>query len=134
MPTLTETETGTQYPVTKRTTILGRDEYCDITLASRLVSREHVRIHKRLLGGYTVEDMGSTHGTYVNDERLKGAQRLQTGDVIVLAKVPVREKKQGPSNDDPRETSRGWGVPAGPAPGELRRGDLRLGVELTFTE
>ena len=135
MPMLTESETGAEHPIEKRTTVLGRDESCDITCPSRLVSREHARIHKRVLGGYTIEDLGSTHGSYVNDERVHGTQRLQDGDVVTLAKAPVREKKKyGISSDDPRETSKGWGLAPEPAPGEIRRGDVRLGAEFVFSE
>jgi pSer/pThr/pTyr-binding forkhead associated (FHA) protein len=130
---LRETQAGTDHPLVKRVTILGRDESCGVALPSRLISRNHARIRKGLRG-YTIEDLGSTHGTYVNDQRVQGTVRLRDGDVIILAKAPVRqEKRRGPAERDPRETSDGWGARPEAAGSEIRRGDIRIGAELIFT-
>ncbi len=131
MASLTQTETGAEYPIKKRLTLVGRHEACDIVLPSRLVSHEHARIHKGLFG-YTIEDVGSTHGTYVNGERVEGRKRLRSGDVIILAMVPVRDEKRTRHWEDPRGTSGGWGAHHTSPPGEIRRGDVRIGAELTF--
>jgi hypothetical protein len=128
---LKDTQTGAEHPIEKRITLLGREDHCDIVLRSRLVSHEHARIRKRLFG-YTIEDVGSTHGTYVNDKRLKRSKRLRNGDVIILAKAPVRPEKPVPPTEHPRDTSTGWEPHHTPAPGGLRRGDLRIGAELVF--
>jgi hypothetical protein len=133
MASLKDTESGAEHPVEGRSVLIGRGEDCDIVLASRLVSRHHARIHKALLGGYTIEDAGSTHGTYVNDERVKKARRLQTGDTIILAKAPLRRgTPKPPSSDDPHATSEGYGMHGRPARGELVRGDIRIGAEFLF--
>ena len=133
MAMIRETQAGTDHPLVNRVTILGRDESCGVVLPSRLISRNHARIRKGLRG-YTIEDLGSTHGTYVNDERVQGTVRLRDGDVIVLAKAPVRqEKPRGPTDGDPRETSKGWGVKQEATGSEIRRGAARIGAELTFT-
>lgn len=60
--------------------VLGRLEHCDVVLAGRGASREHAEL-VREGGGWTVRDLGSSNGTFVNDERVE-SQRLRAGDVI----------------------------------------------------
>lgn len=131
MAALKDTETGAEHPVRRRLTVLGREPGCSVVIRSRLVSRQHALIRKRLLG-YTIEDLGSTHGTFVNDERLEKPRRLRDGDVIILARVPLRQDKPVPRNQDPGATSVGWGLAPPSAAPDIRRGDARIGAELTF--
>jgi serine/threonine protein kinase len=46
------------------------------------VSRRHARIQKTPSGNYTLEDLGSANGTFVNDERLAAIHLLQDKDEI----------------------------------------------------
>lgn len=48
------------------------------------VSRIHAAIHRRN-GEFFIEDLESTNGTYINDERLYGEKPLRDGDCIRLA-------------------------------------------------
>ena len=49
--------------------VIGRDPGADIVLTDPEVSRRHALL--ALEGaGYTIKDMGSTNGTFVDDERL----------------------------------------------------------------
>ncbi len=50
------------------------------------VSRHHCRLTQGG-GGYTLEDLGSTNGTFVNGQRLTGARQLQPGDMIGLGET-----------------------------------------------
>ena len=54
------------------------------------VSRRHAVMH-RSGGGYTVEDMGSTNGTYVNRKRIQPnmPQQLQPGDEVRFGKLAL---------------------------------------------
>jgi len=62
--------------------IIGRSDEADITLNDRWVSRRHCRL--RICDGrIAVEDLGSTHGTYVNDRPVSEAF-LSEGDILVL--------------------------------------------------
>ena len=115
MAMLRQTETRAEYAIEKPTTLLGRDQRCDIVLRSRLVSHEHARIHRGLFG-YTIEDVGSTHGTYVNGERLRARKRLRSGDVIVLAMAPARRHAAQRHAAGPCTTSTGWGMHHTPPP------------------
>lgn len=84
MPKLVDQRTGEERELLKPVTLIGRAEYCDICVPQRTVSREHARIRRRLTG-YYIEDLGSTHGTRVNDARIPGRAKLQDGDVITIA-------------------------------------------------
>ncbi len=63
--------------------VIGRDDAADIVLAdtSGELSRRHARI-TTADGNPVVEDLGSTNGTFVNDERLLGRHALHSGDQI----------------------------------------------------
>jgi EmrB/QacA subfamily drug resistance transporter len=65
-------------------TIVGR-EGADVVLsdATGELSRQHARFTLKD-GDPVVEDLGSTNGTYVNDQRITGAHRLRAGDRIRL--------------------------------------------------
>lgn len=65
-------------------TTVGRHPDSDIFLNDVTVSRHHCRF---VTGGeeLTVEDSGSTNGTYVNDERVDSA-KLQAGDEVLIGR------------------------------------------------
>ncbi len=71
--------------------VIGRDPACGIWLDVSGVSRRHARILVRGSEA-TLEDLGSTNGTFVSDTPVSAARRLVDGDVIRLgsAEVPVR--------------------------------------------
>ncbi len=65
---------------------IGRDEDVDLTVADNSVSRMHAAIEATPLG-YVVSDLGSTNGTYVNEQRvlsriLAAGDRVRTGKHI----------------------------------------------------
>jgi pSer/pThr/pTyr-binding forkhead associated (FHA) protein len=61
--------------------VLGRGGGADIQLEDTFASAQHARIVAR--GSVMVlEDLGSTNGTYLNDEPLRGPQPLHPGDRI----------------------------------------------------
>jgi hypothetical protein len=66
------------------TTILGRDEECDISVPDRQISRQHIRIHREGKR-YFVSDLESRNGTWVNGERLEGTRELFDNDEIQVA-------------------------------------------------
>jgi hypothetical protein len=77
---------GDEYLVRKPVTLIGRNESCDLVISDPLVSRRHCQI---LWDGVycTVEDMGSTNGTYVNGQQLTAAYALRPGDRLQIADV-----------------------------------------------
>jgi FHA domain len=72
-------ETGTAYDLSNGAT-LGRGDV-EIRLDDPFASSRHARISRQ---GHVVviEDLGSTNGTYLNEEPLGGPQPLHTGDRI----------------------------------------------------
>ncbi len=60
---------------------LGRSPRCIVHLDDRFASGVHARIFERN-GELWLEDLGSTNGTWLNEERLVAPSRLQRGDRI----------------------------------------------------
>jgi len=61
--------------------VLGRGDQAEIRLEDPFASSRHARLV--LQGGAVVlEDMGSTNGTYLNEELLSGPQPLHPGDRV----------------------------------------------------
>jgi hypothetical protein len=61
--------------------LLGRGDRADIKLEDSFASSQHARLVRQ--GGVMVlEDLGSTNGTYLNGEPLRGPQPLHAGDTI----------------------------------------------------
>ena len=94
--------------------MIGREESCQIRLTSADVSKQHCRL-RNTERGLSVEDLGSSNGTFVNDVRIESETRLQPGDrlrvgslvfeVPAAAKpahsaVPARGKKSKPLSED----------------------------------
>ena len=61
--------------------VLGRGEQADIRLEDTFASSQHARLapHGEVM---VLEDLGSTNGTYLNEEPLRGPQPLHPGDRI----------------------------------------------------
>jgi pSer/pThr/pTyr-binding forkhead associated (FHA) protein len=72
--------TGSAYELSDGA-LLGRGEQADIRLEDSFASSRHARLVPQ--GGVIVlEDLGSTNGTYLNGEPLRGPQPLHVGDTI----------------------------------------------------
>ena len=71
---------GTEYTVSERGLVIGRDAGSDVVVPRNEVSRRHAEVAPTD-SGYVVRDM-SSNGVYVNGERVQGSQRLARADVI----------------------------------------------------
>ena len=63
---------------------VGRGDGCPILLDSRSVSRLHALIQRREGGDYSVVDLGSLNGSFVNGKRVGFPVVLRDGDVLAF--------------------------------------------------
>ena len=65
---------------------IGRASDCQLVLDDDYVSTRHAQI-VRTDSGYVVEDLGSTNGTYVNNERISAATPFGTSDTLRIGRT-----------------------------------------------
>ncbi|MDY0000528.1 MAG: DUF4388 domain-containing protein [Polyangia bacterium] len=74
---------GGEFPIhDDREIIIGRSSDLDMVLVEDMVSRKHSKITSTG-GELTIEDLGSTNGTFVNGERVKFS-KLKDGDRVLI--------------------------------------------------
>ncbi len=74
---------GKVFPLMKNEVTIGRDINNEIVINDAEVSRKHCRL--KLFGeGFIIEDLGSTNGTWVNEQRISGQHQLRSGEMIRL--------------------------------------------------
>src|SRR3712207_1457259 len=77
------------------------------------ISRVHARVFHDPSGRLTIEDLGSTNGTFVNGNRVSGQQPLNPGDEVRVGQTTL--SVEGGAAADPGATSIGTVMPS-PAP------------------
>ena len=90
MPSLVISIDGTiikEVALTKERTTLGRRPYNDIVISNLAVSGEHALLHC-VDGRVTIEDLHSTNGTYVNQQRIT-RQELQHDDQLHIGQYQL---------------------------------------------
>jgi serine phosphatase RsbU (regulator of sigma subunit)/pSer/pThr/pTyr-binding forkhead associated (FHA) protein len=80
---------GQQLAMNHEVLTLGRDPDVDITLPSPTVSRRHARLVCQD-GLYFVEDLGSTNGVFLNDQRITGRTRITDADELRIGEIVLR--------------------------------------------
>lgn len=75
---------GKKYPLIDEDEFtVGRDEKNFIVCDMDNVSRRHAQVVHRM-GKFFVRDLGSTNGTYLNDEEIREEQPLRSGDLVKI--------------------------------------------------
>ena len=70
IPYIRREKTGEIYTINSESFVLGADPDCDAVISSNdYISRKHIMI-KYENGNFTLTDIGSSNGTYINDNRL----------------------------------------------------------------
>lgn len=72
-----------EYSLSTQPVVIGRENANDLVLKDPEMSRRHARITYQG-GRYYIEDLGSTNGTFLNDQPVKSQTPLNHGDVIRL--------------------------------------------------
>ncbi|AYC42810.1 hypothetical protein AQI84_19650 [Streptomyces griseorubiginosus] len=76
---------GSRFLLDGELTTAGRHPQSDIFLDDVTVSRRHVEFRRGQDGSFTVSDVGSLNGTYVNRERIDSVA-LNNGDEVQIGK------------------------------------------------
>jgi hypothetical protein len=78
--------TGREHLLVAESTMIGRAIENDIVVTSKRVSREHACVRR---DGWRVvlEDLDSTNGTFLNDERVLGSVELRDQDRVAIGDV-----------------------------------------------
>lgn len=84
-----------EYPIDKHEIEIGKAAHNHITLTDPTVSNTHAIVIARE-SGYTIVDLGSRNGTFVNDERLGSqAHTLRHGDKVQLGQTVLTFRNPG---------------------------------------
>lgn len=106
---LTGKHQGKRLTVPDGEVVIGRDETCQVRLATNEVSRFHCRI--RSIGPRVmISDMGSRNGTLINDAVINHETELNPGDILRIGPVSfqlVGKKIEGsaPGKKSPSDDS-----------------------------
>jgi two-component system cell cycle response regulator len=86
--TAVQTELGRRYLLKQAVMTIGRGGANHIVVGSDAVSRQHAQLERRG-GEFTVSDLNSTNGTFINNERqrtrksrLSGGDHIRVGDTV----------------------------------------------------
>src|SRR5947207_15876650 len=80
---------GLEIPLKKDKFLIGRAKECALRAGSEAISRRHCAIVRREKG-WTVRDLGSRNGTYVNDEKIEKEVPLKDGDELRVGPLKFR--------------------------------------------
>ncbi len=75
-------EIGRRIPLLNPQYIVGRDSEAGFVVSRSSVSRQHARLYADEDGQWSVEDLNSTNGTFVNEARLSRAHVLADSDQV----------------------------------------------------
>lgn len=113
---------GQRIRIPQGTHLIGREAASTIRLMDDGVSRRHALV-VRAADSVTIEDSGSTNGTWVNGRRLSSRHWLRAGEEVRIGSVTLRFEGGYPP---PAHHA------AMPAPDVQGRGSVRLGRVLVF--
>ena len=78
---------GSYYSLPEPSTVIGRDESCDIQIVDEMISRRHTKVTRREEGDalrFFISDMQSANGVFVNGRQVSEEVELNDGDTIKI--------------------------------------------------
>ena len=79
-------ELGRKYDLRTEETLIGRSAKAEIQVDQESISRNHACITTSGRGVF-IKDLGSTNGTFVNDELVNGETALRNGDLVKIGRT-----------------------------------------------
>jgi pSer/pThr/pTyr-binding forkhead associated (FHA) protein/NADPH-dependent 2,4-dienoyl-CoA reductase/sulfur reductase-like enzyme len=114
---------GNSKIILKKMTSIGRKPENDLALNDSQVSSQHAQI-KAEAGGYILEDVGSTNGTFVNKVKINKPTQLASGALIKIGETQLQFMFGKPA-EDLRMTSAG--LPEAPISSPVLESDSDFG-------
>ncbi|MDX1519962.1 MAG: FHA domain-containing protein, partial [Gammaproteobacteria bacterium] len=82
-------ESKRRYPITRTTWRIGRSKDNELSLDDNSISRRHAEIHRSQGDEFTIIDLDSLNGVFINSEKVK-IQQLKEGDIVEIGDVDFR--------------------------------------------
>jgi two-component system, cell cycle response regulator len=79
-------ELGRKYDLGQKEVLIGRSSKAEIQVDQESISRNHACITNTSRGVH-IKDLGSTNGTFVNDELVKAETALRNGDLVKIGRT-----------------------------------------------
>ncbi|MDR1187946.1 MAG: FHA domain-containing protein [Bifidobacteriaceae bacterium] len=83
---------GTTLPLTRSPVVIGRSSTANLVLDDEFASGRHAQLVPRQ-GGWVLEDLGSTNGTFMGRERITGPVQLVAGQSIRIGNTTLEVLK-----------------------------------------
>src|SRR3954447_9990048 len=96
--------------------VVGRAPKSDIPIIDPTISRRHAELESSETG-FTIRDLGSSNGTFVNGARIESGTAT-TGDLVAFGKVGFRLQRAGADTDVPPAEPE---IPTPPSTPAIRR-------------
>ncbi len=101
--------------------LVGRSRNCALHVPESTVSRQHAKILVAPGGQVTVQDLGSSNGTFVNGEKVEGQRAVANGDRVIVGEAEMTVRILPPI--EAAEATMKVSIPPmdAPAPGATQR-------------
>ena len=83
---------GTTLPLNESGVLLGRNPEASLVLSDDFASGRHARIYAENDGWY-IDDLGSTNGTFIGDQRIGEHEHVDTGTRIRIGRTVLELRK-----------------------------------------
>ena len=75
--------------------VVGRSDDCDYLLDDKSISRRHMEVFFRVSKGWTIRDLESSKGTFVNNESVLEPVEIFNGDLLKLGNITFTVMLEG---------------------------------------
>ncbi len=86
---------GTIFDLLEGETIVGRNPDCTIPLEFQGISRQHFKVNVDNSGKSIVQDLGSSNGTYLNNQKIEAPTALNKGDMVKIGSIALKFLPKG---------------------------------------